>query len=330
MKKILLIITALLTTAQCSFAKNSPGTTSAEFLKKAIGARPASLGEAYTAMTNDPDAYFFNPGSLATQKNAELSAMYQTGLADIAMGSLMYAHPLGIGGGIGLGVLYSDAGSIDVKLTGQQSQYKKAMRDTAYMLGYAATVFNTVSIGSGGKYIQSQLVEDYNDSTTAMDAGLLWETPLRGLIIAGSALNIGKGLAYIQESDPLPQTTRAGISYLYKIFTEEENFYSFLISADNVWAKNNDSKSGAGLECSRNQFALRLGYKFKRDIDGFTAGFGMRWGRYSFDYAFGLVQDLDHNHRVSFHIALGNLGDGEFSRAKQKPIKTETGKRTLQ
>ncbi|MFH1379364.1 MAG: PorV/PorQ family protein [bacterium] len=324
MKKLFSICMCILLSSALH-AGDTVGTSSAVFLKKAVGARAAALGEAYTAMIHDPDAYFFNPASISLQQNPELSAMYQTGIADISFGSLIYAHPLGIWGTPAIGVLYSDAGSIDVNVTGQPRAYKKAQQDTAYTIGYAARFFDMLSIGIGSKFIDSTLVEDFSDSTAAADAGVLFETPLKGLLAGGSILNMGSGLNYKSEADPLPKTYRAGISYIYSLFTEEENLYTFLLAGDFFKTLDEDSKSGVGLELTRNNFALRLGYKIHTDIEGLTAGIGIQIQRYSFDYAFGLVEDLDHNHRLSFHVHFGGLTSNvEFKRKryqeKKKPV----------
>lgn len=311
MKKLLCVFYSILL-VPFVYAGNTVGTSSAIFLKKAVGARAAALGEAYTAINADPDAYFFNPASIGLQEKPELSAMYQTGLADISLGSLVYAHPTGIGTPV-IGVLYSDAGSIDVNVTGQPRKNKRAQQDVAYTIGYAVRVYEMLSLGIGAKFIDSTLVEDYGDSTNAVDAGILFETPLTGLLIGASALNMGKGLTYKSESDPLPKTYRAGISYVYSVFTAEENLYTFLITGDGFKTLDEDTKSGIGLEITRNKFALRLGQKIDRDIEGFTAGIGVQWKRYSLDYAFGLVEDLDNNHRVSFHAHFGKiLSEREF------------------
>lgn len=302
MKKIFVLLLSLVVYIPLVFAGDTVGTSSAIFLKKAVGARPAALGEAYTAVGGNPDAFFYNPASLGIQEKPSLSAMYQTGIADISMGSLIYAHPLGRWGTPAVGALYSDAGSIDVNVTGVTRQSKKAQQDTAYTIGYAVNLFDMVAIGIGGKQISSTLVEDYDDTTTSFDAGFLFTTPLKGLRIGGSALNMGKGLSYIKESDPLPKTYRGGISYLYEYFSQEENMYTFLITADGYKTLDEKSKGGVGIETTRNNFAIRFGYLLNRDIEGFTAGLGMKWNRYSVDYAFGFVEDLNFNHRVSFNV----------------------------
>lgn len=302
MKKGLIIFFLIIMCISLTYAGKTVGTSSAIFLKKAIGARAAALGEAYTSIGNDPDAIFFNPASLGLQEKPELSAMYQTGLADISFGSLIYAHSFGIRGTPAFGMVYSDAGSIDVNVTGQTRKYKKAQQDSAYYIGYGVRFFDMLSLGFTGKYISSTLVEDYDDSTIAFDVGLLFQTPLKGLQFGASALNRGKGLSYIAEEDPLPRTYRGGISYTYSYVTQEENLYKFLVSGDGYKTHDEKTQGGAGIEMTRNFFALRIGYLFNRDIEGFTTGIGLHWSRYSLDYAFGLVDDLAHNHRVSFHV----------------------------
>ena len=228
--------------------------------------------------------------------------MYQTGLADISMGSLIYAHPFDRWGTVGIGVLYSDAGTIEVNLPGQALRNREALKDTAYTLGYGKAFANLISLGLNAKLIQSTLVEEYSDSTTSLDAGLLITPRLKGLQIGLSFLNIGKGLTYISESDPLPQTTRAGLSYTYYHLTQDEILYAFLLTADGYKTLDEQTKSGIGLEIMRNTFSIRAGYLLNKDIEGLTAGLGFGWSRYTLDYAIGFVEDLSHNHRISLNI----------------------------
>ena len=45
------------------------GTSAATFLRIPVGARAASMGEAYTSISNDASAMFWNPGGIARVKN---------------------------------------------------------------------------------------------------------------------------------------------------------------------------------------------------------------------------------------------------------------------
>src|SRR4051812_27159 len=68
-------------------AHAEPGRTAGNTLLRDVAGRPAALGQAYSAVTDDLDSIGFNPAALATLPEHALSATYLNGLVDNSFGS---------------------------------------------------------------------------------------------------------------------------------------------------------------------------------------------------------------------------------------------------
>ena len=71
-------------------------------LLEPTGARAASLGEAFSAMTNDITAFGYNPASLGSLETGQASFMYEKGLAEDSYGHFLIGTPSQKGSGLGL------------------------------------------------------------------------------------------------------------------------------------------------------------------------------------------------------------------------------------
>ena len=78
----------------------------AAFVDIGYGARPMGMGGAFTAVSDDAHAIFWNPAGLTTLQAAELTVMHTRQLGLIPYTMLAYAMPIGLNAA-GLGVLTS-------------------------------------------------------------------------------------------------------------------------------------------------------------------------------------------------------------------------------
>jgi hypothetical protein len=149
------------------------------------------------------------------------------------------------------------------------------------------------------KYLSSTLAEEESASTIAVDLGCLYQVPnIEGVSIGLNLQNMGGGMKYIEEEDPLPFTIKVGGAYTKAL---ENNILT--ISGDLNKPKELSARFNLGAEYLYNQvMAVRAGYKFGYDVDSFTAGFGVKINSYSLDYAFAPKGDLGDNHRISLGI----------------------------
>src|ERR1035438_10106054 len=94
------------------FSFASSGTEGASFLEIPVGARPAGLGGAYSALATDAYAPTWNPAGLGFLATPELAAMHLSYIEDTAFEYLCYVHPLGEGRGVGASIQYFRPGTI--------------------------------------------------------------------------------------------------------------------------------------------------------------------------------------------------------------------------
>src|SRR5579885_570662 len=73
---------ALATLAAAALAVNASaagvGTTGAQFLQSGVGARPLAMGSAFTAVADDANAIYWNPGALGSLTTREATLSYNS------------------------------------------------------------------------------------------------------------------------------------------------------------------------------------------------------------------------------------------------------------
>lgn len=275
------------------------GITGAVILKESLGARSLAMGDAYVGVASGPETIYWNPAGLTSMEKPEVSAMYFKEIADMSLMSIQYAQPLAGYGTAGLAIESFSAGNMELNYLDGTSKSVNAQQDFVLNLAYGQKIGDSFSAGANLKYLNSTLAEAESASTIAMDISCLYQLPqVEGLSLGLNVQNIGGGMKYIDEADPLPLTVRVGAA-----FTKELQDNTLTISGDLNKPKELSARFNMGVEYLYNQaIALRAGYKFNYDVDSFTAGFGVKINRYCLDYAFAPKGDLGDNHRLSFGI----------------------------
>src|SRR5258708_4081924 len=69
------------------------GTSASDFDTIAVGARPAGMGNAFTAAADDSNAPFWNPAGLALVSKGEIGLMHMIDIADINYDTFSVALP---------------------------------------------------------------------------------------------------------------------------------------------------------------------------------------------------------------------------------------------
>ncbi|MCK4418446.1 PorV/PorQ family protein, partial [Candidatus Aerophobetes bacterium] len=192
------IIGILILTFNLVCYANGPGTTTASFLKIGVGARPAAMGEAFTALADDGTSLYWNPAGLTQIKQRELSATYNLWFQEIRQGYLSFGFP-SLGGTVGLGANYVDMGDIEGRDEEGNPTGDFGASDTHLFAGYADK-FKNISWGITVGWLEDKIEKD-TKTTFLANIGLLY--PLGERFILGVvAQNIGSKLG----SDPLPLT----------------------------------------------------------------------------------------------------------------------------
>ncbi|MDD5492191.1 MAG: PorV/PorQ family protein [bacterium] len=301
LRMMLLIITfslGYLAFSISSYAANGTGTTGAQFLRLGAGARPVAMGGAYTAISDDVNGPQYNAAGIAWAKHKEAIASYIDYLEGITYGYIGYIQPLQNGSALGMALAYLNSGSIDQTDLAGTSIGTFSSTQSLLLLTYAKTMGPKMSWGTNLKMFQ-QKIENEKANGYAFDFGAIYKLWPR-LAFGLNVQNLGPGVKFVQEKDPLPLTIKAGVAY---IFVED----MLTLSTDAKYQPKEDSKinENVGLEYWVNQnLALRVGYDTANisdieNFNGITAGLGFQVAGFNLHYAWMPYGILGDTHRIS-------------------------------
>jgi len=311
------------------------GTTSAQFLKIGVGARPISLGGAFVAEASDLSAIYWNPAGLAQLQGGSFDLAHTQYIAQIDYSYAGLGLNLGNLGTVAASLIYLDSGDMQVRTTSQPEgtgEFFKAV-DFALQLSYARSLTNRFAIGTTLKYISQQIWHS-TASAMAFDVGVLFTTPYRRLRIGANMSNFGPNMRmngrdilfsqdpsptqegnveivnaeYLMDGYPLPLMFRVGAAL--DALTTADHRILFLVDATHP--NDNSEYVNFGAEYAfRDLLALRVGYKnaFEEDGEqGLTFGGGVnirvdRSVRARFDYAYADFGRLEQTHWYSFNLS---------------------------
>lgn len=265
---------------------NGAGTTAASFLKIGVGARAAAMGDAFTALADDPTALYWNPAGLIKLKERQLSATYNVWFAEINQGYVSIGFPLSRGV-LGSAINYVSMGNIEGRDEAGNPTGSFGASDFSLCLGYADRFSDKFIFGLSGGMIQDTIAGDTKSAFLVSSGGLfeVSESLTLGVVLQ----NIGTKLG----SDPLPFIMKGGLAFKRGSLT---------LTMDIAKPIDNKIYYCAGVEWwVKDIIALRTGYKTNQDIGaGITVGMGFKKDKIQFDYAYVPYGDLGSTHRVSF------------------------------
>lgn len=263
------------------------GECGAQFLKIGVGARASSLGESYVSIADDPSALYWNVAGIAQLEKYDLLVVQNFWLLDMSTQFVGFTLPSKFGN-FGASALYSYSGKMDkyenFEKVGEYSAY-----DLALGVSYANKILENLYVGVTIKGIQ-QKIEEEDAQAVAGDIGVLYSFSfIKNLRIGMSINNIGKGIRFIAEEDPLPTIGRIGASYSHKFF---------IVTSDVTRSRDYNFIGNFGIEGILNNFIfLRAGYNTAKS---FTLGTGISVWKFSLNYSYGYHNNfnLDGGHII--------------------------------
>jgi uncharacterized protein UPF0164 len=283
-------------------ASSIGGTSGGEILSIPVGARAIGMGEAYTAMADDVSSLYWNPAGLAILNQSQASFMYNQWLKDLTFSNGSLAVPLE-NGGIGASLSYLSYGTIDAfDSQGNPAGTVNAYSGVATVGG--AWLGDIWSAGFNLKGIQGQLADvKATGFATDLGATLVYPKEFMGGTLRGAATvrNLGPGLKYIDQSDPLPEEWRIGLAAV-QMMNQKLN-----LSMDYGQQRDLDGSIYMGAEyLPIPNIALRAGYAGSHtESSGIRAGLGLKIKDLSFDYAFSPYGDLGMTQRYELTMRFG-------------------------
>jgi len=302
--KILLLLAALLLPAGARAA----GTASASFLRIGWGARPAAMGDAFTAAADDVDAVYWNPAGLNYVKRLQEAFGHNIWLDGLSAEYAAFAVRRGTASVIGAGVGFMNTGDIE---RGNKYGYTEgyySSSDMTMVLSYARRLKPRLAVGGNFKIIRER-IESSEAQAFAVDAGAIYEVSPK-LKLGATLKNLGTGLTLEKTPSPLPLGLRAGAALQYSknlLLTSEismpfDDTLSLHFGGEYVYPS---PVKGVRL-------ALRAGVKtsamsYLGALSAITLGFGAETGAVGLDYALSPYGDLGMTHRLSLKIKFDTL-----------------------
>ncbi|RMH56759.1 MAG: hypothetical protein D6679_08160 [Candidatus Hydrogenedentota bacterium] len=295
---------------------SGPGTASGEFISIYSDARPAALGGAYTALSDNAAGLAFNPAGLVRPDRKELTASQVYWIEKSKFQHISLTYPLGGGRDAwGLSVLTFDPGTFDrTNELGLFTGERLSARDWLVTFGYGRELGRFWALGISGKYVMRKL-SNYNASTFAIDLGLQYRPTSSPFLVGVAVQNLGGTLKFIQEKERLPLTLRAGVSYPFF-------WRRIVLTADAVKVVDEDLKVSLGAEWSvLKPLALRLGWSSQEGlIKGITGGIGVTTGPLVLDYAYVPFNTFGGTHRFTGTFRFGRPRHPEVKHLPKRPF----------
>ncbi len=291
--------------------------TGAAFLKIPVGSRAVGMGEAAAAWIDDASALYYNPAGLANVPRFDLLLSHNQWFLDMNHEYVAGVYGTEALGKFGLGFDYWGSGTIQgVNIRGETIPgYSFSAEDWSLTLGYGRSI-GSLSLGLGLKFMRDR-EESLATSAMAIDAGAMYQTPLKGLKAGLAVANIGTSAKLDSEAYSLPLEGRLGVRYDYGILGAAAD----LIYTGAGLGTTSDSSAetvlgvALGLECRPVELlALRAGYRTGSDYVGFSglrAGLGVRWHGIGVDYAFAPFGKLGFSHRIAISYRGSTVTDDE-------------------
>ncbi|MBI9072137.1 MAG: PorV/PorQ family protein [Melioribacteraceae bacterium] len=193
---VLMLLTSILVQAQNqNYVENvsKRGTQAAQFLKIPQGARATSMGSAFTAVADDPSSIFWNVAGIARQPQNTAMFEHTQWFADVDYNAASTSFNIGGMGAVGVSFISSNYG--DMKVTtiedpeGTGEMFTAS--DIAVSIGWAMNISDNFSVGLNPKLI-SQSIWKTNSTALAIDFGVLYNTPFKGITLGMSITNFGQ------------------------------------------------------------------------------------------------------------------------------------------
>jgi hypothetical protein len=298
---ILLIAFGLLFTAR-SLPAGADGEAGQDIavLKAGVGARPLGMGGAFTAVSDNADSPYWNPGALGFINHNEITTMQTKLSTDADHYYVSYVSPV-LGGT--LGISWIQVGMGNIVETSAEVDVNNEVIDlsvfsyfsNAYLLSFGRKLSEILSFGITAKYLTADMLELEGGQASgySITPGLLMK-----LTVNNNELTLGLKLDELINqqiwdtgtAEQVPAKLRLGIAYRMK--------NPGLIAADvsQILKSGYGTQAALGYEWQLDGLSFRLGYR-----DGVTAGAGFEMGNTRVDYAYVTQRDLtkENVHRIS-------------------------------
>jgi len=298
----------ILTSSLLSATHESAGTTGFAFLKISYSARAMGMANAFTALSNDGDAVFFNPAGLRNNANIHVKASFINYLEDMKGGSIVYSTRYQE---LSIAPFFQFLVSDDIQQTkvvnGQFIDHLGTFQTSHIIIGtgFAKYINESLDLGFNIKYFYEKLFENHTSTAIVTDLSLMHQPYIEELKIGATLKNLGYQLSYYTEAkykEKMPLMLVLGASHKIK----DKGF----INLDVCKPFDNDFYGKIGCEYAMiNHLTLRTGvdtrfsdYQTNQSLDflsGISFGIGLNWDKFILDYGISSMGSFDLISQIS-------------------------------
>jgi hypothetical protein len=296
-----LLISALLLLLGSRELSAQAGSTGLAFLKLGVGARALGMGEAYTAIANDPAATYYNPGALSLTDASQFLLMHKQWIQDtrtefFAAKTTMDRVTLAVS------LNSTSVDNIEIRDVPGPPVGTFTSHNAAIGASGAYRIDPDLSVGATVKYLYEKILVD-EASGYGIDLGAVYRTPWEirlGLAVS----NLGSMSALVLESSKLPTVVRFGAGYETALASIDATLSASADAVSYTGEGRTHLHAGAELDYKRT-FAVRAGYQTGYEAKGVSAGVGITYDLLTLDYAFvPFGYDLGTTHTFSLKLEL--------------------------
>ncbi|MBN2425203.1 MAG: PorV/PorQ family protein [Calditrichaceae bacterium] len=307
------------------YAQDGQGGTESNF-HFGFGARAMGMGQAYTALADDPTAVFWNPAGLEFIYQQNLTLFHMTAIEGTLYDFLGYSFPTLRLGTFAVGIARMSTGDIVERDTEKNPGSTFAWEFYQAYVAYAKKLPYNITAGFSVKVLREQWgsmqwAGDLNDTGVGMDLGFMyqpeystnillrdWSFGLNFKNLFAPKLNVG------DEIDDYPLSIRLGL--LRKIYFSGGGGDHINIVMDLDHSANRDVFIHMGSEYRfRDLGMIRLGY----DAGSLSFGAGIIYNFMQVDYSYGSAEYSDYfepAHRISISFNFGKNRDELYAIAE--------------
>ncbi len=277
------------------------GSNGLAFLKVDVDGRSAAMGGAYTALASGASAAYWNPAGLADSDKNNIILTHLVWLSDITQEYAAVKFNAGRHH-FSLAVNVFTIPGIEIRGEEPAAEPDGTVEAVNFYtaFGYARSFGGGWQAGINVKYLYEKL---YLTSAGgfAVDLGVKYHSVYKGLDWGLTIQNIGKMTQLKEQSTPLPFLLRSGFAYRlpYRLFLQNP-----LLTSDLEYIRDGRTSFRLGGEIPLvGGLVFRLGTRFGEARFQWTAGVGLNYRAFYFDYAFAPDPfDLGTSHRLTLGL----------------------------